>query len=194
MTVEKKAESDLVSVPAVKAAVDAIRSSLTAGADKQLSFEFLDISVTKIVTTSTGSATSSRMGTTSRVLEIVIPYDTTGKENIRVLQYHEGEGVRVFTPDSTRSGADGTCYVDAAAQQIHLFTQKFSTYAISYETALSPAPVTPSVPGAQPAGTAPVSPATGDTAGILFWITAAAVSGVCGCAFVWSRKKHSDRA
>ena len=194
MTVEKKAESDLVSVPAVKAAVDAIRSSLTAGADKQLSFEFLDISLTKIVTTSTGSATSSRMGTTSRVLEIVIPYDTTGKENIRVLQYHEGEGVRVFTPDSTRSGADGTCYVDAAAQQIHLFTQKFSTYAISYETALSPAPVTPSVPGAQPAGTAPVSPATGDTAGILFWITAAAVSGVCGCAFVWSRKKHSDRA
>lgn len=193
MTVEKKTESDLLSVPEVKAALDAIKSSLTAAPDKQLSFEFLDISVTKIITTPAGNTTSSRMGTTSHVLEIVIPYDTTGKENICVLQYHEGEGVRVFTPDNTRSGADGTCYVDTAAQQIHLFTQKFSTYAISYETAVSTpaAPVTPSVPDAQPTGPAAASPSTGDTAGILFWITAAAVSGACGCAYVWGRKKHS---
>ena len=166
MTVEQKAESALTDVPATKAEVSAIKSSLIASPDRQLHFEFLEISVTKAVGTDATAGTTTKMGTISHMLEIVIPYDTTGKANIRILQYHEGEGVRPFTEDTARGGADGTFYIDTAAQQIHLFTKKFSTYAISYETALPvtpAAPVKPAVPTAPaaPEGTVP-SPATGD--------------------------------
>ena len=188
MTVEQKAESALTDVPVTKAEVSAIKSSLTASPDKHLHFEFLEISVTKTVGTDAASGTTTKMGTTSHVLEIVIPYDTTGKANIRILQYHEGEGVRPFTEDIAHGGADGTFYIDMAAQQIHLFTQKFSTYAISYETALPVTPVAPAEPAA-PTGTVS-SPATGDSSDLFFFLTMGAGS-LLAALYILSKKRRS---
>ena len=93
--------------------------------------EYLDIKVTKTV-----DGTNSAITKTENMMEIVIPYDMTGKSNITVYRNH-GDSATAFTQLSTRpeSGAtDGTYYLDTVNHLIYVYTQKFSTYAIGYNT------------------------------------------------------------
>lgn len=121
MTVESKSDTEVNS--ADKTNIEATASGKT--------LEYLDIKVTQTV-----DGTDSAITMTANMMEIVIPYDMTGKSNITVYRNH-GSSATAFTPLNARpeSGAtDGTYYLDTANHLIYVYTQKFSTYAIGYNT------------------------------------------------------------
>ncbi|MGO5097067.1 S-layer homology domain-containing protein [Agathobaculum sp. LCP25S3_E8] len=121
MTVESKSSAAVNTSDKTK--IEAVASGKT--------LEYLDIKVTKTV-----DGTDSAITTTANMMEIVIPYDMTGKSNITVYRNHNGSAA-AFTQLSTRpvSGAgDGTYYLDTVNHLIYVYTQKFSTYAIGYNT------------------------------------------------------------
>lgn len=93
--------------------------------------EYLDIKVTKTV-----NGTDSAITMTANMMEIVIPYDMTGKSNITVYRNHGGSAT-AFTRLGALPGsgaADGTYYLDTVNHLIYVYAQKFSTYAIGYNT------------------------------------------------------------
>ena len=121
MTVESKSSAAVD--PTDKTNIGTVASGKT--------LEYLDIKVTKTV-----DGTENAITTTENMMEIVIPYDMTGKSNITVYRNH-GDSATAFTQLSTRpeSGAtDGTYYLDTVNHLIYVYTQKFSTYAIGYNT------------------------------------------------------------
>ena len=121
MTVESKSATEVNS--ADKTNIEATASGKT--------LEYLDIKVTKTV-----DGTDSAITMTANMMEIVIPYDMTGKSNITVYRNH-GSSATAFTPLNALPGSgavDGTYYLDTANHLIYVYTQKFSTYAIGYNT------------------------------------------------------------
>ncbi len=77
---------------------------------------------------------SDTLTSTANVLEIVIPFDFSGKTTVKVLRYHgsaaeELEQLKTMPADSF---VDKTCYLDMKSGSIHVYTSKFSTYAIAY--------------------------------------------------------------
>lgn len=121
MTVESKSDTEVNS---------ADKTNIEASAPGK-TLEYLDIKVTQTV-----DGTDSAITKTENMMEIVIPYDMTGKSNITVYRNH-GDSATAFTQLSTRpeSGAtDGTYYLDTVNHLIYVYTQKFSTYAIGYNT------------------------------------------------------------
>ena len=131
MTVKKQEEQQLpdTASPAEQQTQKAIAEIKAKAPGKTL--EYLDIKVTKTV-----DGTDSPITTTANMMEIIIPYDMTGKSNITVYRNHNGSAA-AFTQLSTRpvSGAvDGTYYLDTANHLIYVYTQNFSTYAIGYNT------------------------------------------------------------
>ena len=122
MTVESKP------APADKTSIEAVAP------DKTL--EYLDIKVTKTVVDAASATTTTAITTTANMMEIIIPYDMTGKSNITVYRNHNGSAT-AFTQLNTLPGSgavDGTYYLDTANHLIYVYTQKFSTYAIGYNT------------------------------------------------------------
>ncbi|HOO29054.1 MAG TPA: cadherin-like beta sandwich domain-containing protein, partial [Lachnospiraceae bacterium] len=71
----------------------------------------------------TGETTETPLTSTNKVLEIIIPYDFSGKENIAVYRYH-GSEVQEFTQLSAlpESPVDLTCYLDTSNNYIYLYT------------------------------------------------------------------------
>jgi len=65
---------------------------------------------------------------TSGIMEIVVPFSGISNLNMAVYRYHEGT-VKTFTESSTKS--DGTFYVDTTNNCLHLFSNKFSAFAIA---------------------------------------------------------------
>ena len=121
MTVESKSATEVNS--ADKTNIEATASGKT--------LEYLDIKVTKTVDSTVNPITE-----TENMMEIIIPYDMTGKSNITVYRNHSGSAT-AFTQLSALPGsgaADGTYYLDTANHLIYVYTQKFSTYAIGYNT------------------------------------------------------------
>lgn len=95
MTVESKSSAEVNT--ADKTNIETVASGKT--------LEYLDIKVTKTVD---GSA--SAITTTANMMEIIIPYDMTGKSNITVYRNHSGSAT-AFTRLSTLPGSgavDGT--------------------------------------------------------------------------------------
>lgn len=86
---------------------------------------FLDMTVKK------GTVT---LPTTVNVLEVVVPFDFGGKNAIKVLRYHGGtaEELEQLKTKPTDSFVDKTCYLDTQSGLIHVYTSKFSIYAIAY--------------------------------------------------------------
>ena len=129
-----KAENSGATSVKVEMTVESKRSEAVAPADKTSietsasgkTLEYLDIKVTKTV-----DGTDSAITMTANMMEIVIPYDMTGKSNITVYRYHDGV-TEAFAENTTK--ADGTYYLDTANHLIYVYTQKFSTYAIGYNT------------------------------------------------------------
>ena len=121
MTVESKSDTEVNS--ADKTNIE------NKAAGKKL--EYLDIKVTKTV-----DGNESAITKTANMMEIIIPYDMTGKSNITVYRNHNGSA-KAFTQLNTLPGGgavDGTYYLDTANHLIYVYTQKFSTYAIGYNT------------------------------------------------------------
>ena len=135
LAVESKDESDSSAQPQI-AAVKALAGS------KDIS-NFIDLSLTKIVE-GTGSSTTPITDTTgTKILEIVVPYDFTGKKDIAVYRYHgtEAEALTALGSKPEENAlADKTFYADSENGLIHIYTGKFSIYALAYtaDTATPP--------------------------------------------------------
>lgn len=106
--------------------------------DKELEFIDIDLLLKTILKEQTpeGEAPSDTepiTDTGDTVLEIIISYDTSRK-GITVLRHHVENGKDEVTQfDPKNPGKDGTFYIDYENHCIHIFTSKFSTYAIGYE-------------------------------------------------------------
>lgn len=135
MTVEKKEETEL-SEEAQK---------IKEKAPDKATLEYLDIGIMKEV-----EGVTSPISNTSNIIEVKVPFDFSGKSEIAIFRQHESV-VESFAESS--SGTDGTFTLDRENGFIHVFTQKFSVYAISYTKAEpSPSP-SPSPPPSGSSGT-----------------------------------------
>ena len=114
MTVSGKTESQVSQnvVNAVEIATD------------NTTVEYLEITVTKQL----NDGAKTELSETVNVLEIIVPYDGEGKDNLRVFRYHDGQ-LQEFTSSTSRT--DRTFYY--ADGYIHIFTNRFSNYMISYD-------------------------------------------------------------
>ena len=103
--------------------------------------EYLDMDIEKTVKDSaTGNKDDDLSGDifeTSQVLEIVVPFQTSGRKGIKVYRHHTAadgtDETKAFTSLKTRPDAayeDGTYYVGDGF--VVIYTNKFSTYAIGY--------------------------------------------------------------
>ena len=94
-------------------------------------FNFYDITLEK----STGGYVTDA----SSVIEIKLPYDFSRKTNIKVYRYHNGmpEELAQLEAKATAPYVDGKCFIDAANNCIYVYSSKFSTYAVAYDTVRS---------------------------------------------------------
>lgn len=103
--------------------------------------EYLDVDIEKTVKDlTTGNKDDDLSGDifeTSQVLEIVVPFQTSGRKGIKVYRHHTAangtDETKAFTSLKTRPDAayeDGTYYVGDGF--VVIYTNKFSTYAIGY--------------------------------------------------------------
>ena len=119
LTVEQKAEN---------AVNEAVKNGIEAAAAKN-KLEYLDMNVNM-----TADGHSSPISDTGKVLEIIVPYDMTGKCNIAVYRHHDNQALAFEKLGNrpTSDYRDGTFFV--GNDFIVIYTQKFSTYAIGYNT------------------------------------------------------------
>ena len=145
LTVEKKTESAAAGAADIK----------QVASGKML--EFLDLSLVKEVTGGSGTNVTNITNTGGSVLEIVVPYDFTDKNNVTVYRHHNG-AAEALTPAET--GAGGTFKL--SADSVIIYATKFSTYAIGYTASgggtPDPTPPTPPSGGGSSGGSS--SPAT----------------------------------
>ena len=92
--------------------------------------EFLDLKLEKTVTGGTNDGTTSITDTQGKVLEIVVPYDFTGKQDVTVYRYHGGSA-EVLTQADSKAG--GTFRL--SRDSVTIYATKFSIYAIGYTAA-----------------------------------------------------------
>ena len=120
LTVEKQ------EVPAGKAELEGI---IQGSKDDVL---YLDLSLFKQVNDQEPQAITD---TGSKVLEIKVPYDFTGKRNVTVYRKHgdsAAEKLTKLTARPTQGFADGTFFADSKNGAVYIYASKFSIYAIGY--------------------------------------------------------------
>ena len=143
MTVAAKAES-------AAAGADAIQQQAGTAA----TLEYLELKVTTTITKDGGAAAAEDVSETTTVLEIVVPFDFTDKETVKVYRYHRSSA-ETLTAAADGTKADGTYRLDQSNGLIHIFASKFSTYAIGYTESGAAEPDTPSTPSHDYDGSAP---------------------------------------
>lgn len=139
MTVES--EKDLTSVAdgslteeqkETKAAQADIKGNTTAQSLEKL--DFLDLSIIMRVKVANQAITQSEITDTgSKVLEIILPYQTSGRKNITAFRKHGTEAAAALSKLSSRPTAnfsDGTFFIGIGF--IVIYSSRFSTYAIGY--------------------------------------------------------------
>lgn len=119
MAVEAKPESQAVGSGQIQQA---------AGADTTL--QYLEIAINATVV-SDDTSENTTIGETKTVLEIVVPFNFSGKNTVTVYRYH-GDAAEKLTEDTSKN--DGTYQLDTVNDLIRIFASKFSTYAIGYTT------------------------------------------------------------
>lgn len=150
MTVEAKEEA--TATEDEKTEIEEIK---TVAAGKTL--EYLAINVQKTVDDGAPEAVTN---TGDTVIEIVVPFNFSGKvaDGVTVYRYHDGSAEPLKKTDTKTRG---TFRLDTANGLIHIYATKFSTYAIGYTGQAEPS-APPSYPPIilQPEhGTITVSPA-----------------------------------
>lgn len=139
MTVES--EKDLTSVAdgslteeqkETKEAQADIKDNTTAQSLEKL--DFLDLSIIMRVKVEGQATTQSEITDTgSKVLEIILPYQTSGRKNITAFRKHGTEAAAALDKLSSRPTAnfsDGTFFIGIGF--IVIYSSRFSTYAIGY--------------------------------------------------------------
>lgn len=99
--------------------------------------EFLDLSLVKTVTPSSGGSTDTPItNTNGKVLEIVVTYDFSGKTAVTVYRKHGGDAAAALDPLTSRPAPDamqdGHFFANRADGKLYIYADKFSTYAIAY--------------------------------------------------------------
>lgn len=95
-------------------------------------FGFYDINLKK--------STGGTIAEASSVIEIRLPYNFTKKKNVKVYRYHDGNAQELTALTervSVKPFTDGTCFVDTKNGYIYIYSSKFSTYAVAYDTVSS---------------------------------------------------------
>ncbi len=101
--------------------------------------EYLDVSLVKESSSSTSITDLGKSN--QQVLELVLPYDFNGKQDVTVYRRHVEESGAVTTeplnslPGRPDVPQDGTFWADRASGYLHIYAKKFSTYAIGYTPA-----------------------------------------------------------
>lgn len=104
---------------------------------------YLDLSLLKQVN---DAAPQPITDTEDKVLEIVVPYDFTGKKDVTVYRKHgenDAEKLTKLTARPADGFTDGSFFADSAGGKVYVYASKFSTYAIGY-TAQTTTPSRPS--------------------------------------------------
>lgn len=127
-------------------------------------YEFLDISV---------GVDSTVVDEINNILNIIVPYDLTGKKAIKLAHYH-GNKVVLFTElkELVKDGEvkDGTYYVDYENNLIYIYSKKYSTYVIAYDDV--------ETENNQPIPELPANPKTGDDILLYSIISIMALTGL----------------
>ena len=110
---------------------DTEQTAIKGITDAPNNFNFYDITLEK----STGGYVTDA----SSVIEIKLPYDFSRKTNIKVYRYHNDppEELEQLEARATAPYADGKCFIDATNNCIYIYSLKFSTYAVAYDTVRS---------------------------------------------------------
>ncbi len=122
---------------------DKLETVISGDKDKVL---YLDLSLVKRVN---DQAPEFITDTGEKILEIVVPYDFTGKEDVSVYRKHGDAQPQSLTKADTK--AEGTFQLTGSGVEgkVHIYAGKFSTYAIAYTAETS----TPSRPSGGSAAT-----------------------------------------
>ena len=133
---EKAAEGDASADQETQAAISEIESVSTSDTEQR---DFLNIDVTKEVTKDGEVESTQAVTQTTDVLELIIPYDMTGKHDYQIMFYrhHGGEAAKLNRHSGdgkpASSYGNGHFYIDLTNNLIYLWTNQFSTYAIGYD-------------------------------------------------------------
>ncbi len=139
MSVEEKPEKNAEGVDEIKEKV-AEQQPTTA---KDTKLAYLDVKVNAVITkTTTDAETEDKTVTeekpvseTDTIMELVVPFNFEGKRDVKVYRYHKEEDQEAETKAldvANGDRKDGTYMADEESGLIHIYTQKFSTYAIGY--------------------------------------------------------------
>ena len=119
MTVEKKTKAQAEG-----------SSQIQQNAAAGTTLQYLEIAINATVV-SDDTSENTTIGETKTVLEIVVPFNFSGKNTVTVYRYH-GDAAEKLTEDTSKN--DGTYQLDTVNGLIRIFASKFSTYAIGYTT------------------------------------------------------------
>lgn len=161
MTVEAKADTYVLKSTKSEMVKEANKGE-TGAENKATNIDFLDIVIQKTITKNSVEQKPELIKDTgTTVMEIIIPFNFTGKTKVKVLREHDGV-VEKF--DETNPGTDGTCKIDRENERIILYATKFSTYAVSY-VAEGESAIEPAMPPAYTGGgnSTPSTPSGGDS-------------------------------
>ncbi|MDY3304621.1 MAG: InlB B-repeat-containing protein [Clostridia bacterium] len=131
--INEVAKSEKTDIELVVKTVDAANEDSEQTAIRSIenapnNFVFYDITLKKL---SGGNITLA-----SSVIEIKMPYDFSGKRNIKVYRYHDGN-VREFTAlperDTVKPFDNGTFFADTQNGCIYIYSSEFSTYSVAYD-------------------------------------------------------------
>jgi len=165
LLVESHDEKELAADAATSAssAVEEIRQQeiqeiKTVADDKNDGLDFVSFDVIKETAVEQEVVNEESVLVTSNILEVVMPYDTTGKKDIKVYRKH-ADSVETLKQMSKKPVIgeyhDGTYYVDYENGNIYIYSQKFSMYAVGY---------TVGVEAVNPSGIAEKKDSDGETA------------------------------
>ena len=105
---------------------------------KQSKLEGFDVSLEKAVTKN-GVTTTTKIEQTQTVLELIVPFDTSDKQNVSVYRYYDGKASQLKKLNSEPTVLqDGTFWIEK--DRIHIYIDKMAYYAIVYDKKSSEKP------------------------------------------------------
>ncbi|MDG0792228.1 DUF4073 domain-containing protein [Cohnella ginsengisoli] len=100
---------------------------------------YLDMTLTKTRVDTSNQTTRSTLSTVGSLLKIIVPYDLAGKDNVTIYRYHDGAAQKLtLLPYSAVTPSTEGYMLDAEGNQIVIWAQNFSTYAVAYGTVGTP--------------------------------------------------------
>jgi len=110
-------------------------------AEEERDYTFLTIDISKTTETKNGVTTESIDETGDQLVEIIVPYETSGRKNFKVYRHH-GTEIHELTEKANEAGE----YIGIGDGIITIHAKKFSTYAISSIEDLEQIPEEPENP------------------------------------------------